>query len=81
MFRYHKLLPEVEKIICQKSTKSPGSGKYDRFQEAGSISFPKRCDAALYISSNKFSSGCGWPSFDEEIQELSLRIPDPDRKR
>lgn len=80
MFRYHSLSESEQKIICHKETESPGSGEYDNFKRVG-VFVCKQCDEPLYLSKSKFSSGCGWPSFDEEIEGAVMRVPDQDGER
>ncbi len=63
---YRKLTPEEKRIIIHKGTEPPFSGKYYNHYEQGTYSC-KRCGAELYASSSKFKSGCGWPSFDDQI--------------
>jgi peptide methionine sulfoxide reductase msrA/msrB len=77
MQRHHKLTPEEERIIQHKGTERPGSGLYEHFNEAG-VYICKRCDAPLYISKDKFSSACGWPSFDDEVKDAVRRVMDVD---
>ncbi len=74
---YNKLTPEEEFIIVNKGTERPFSGEYDNHFKPG-IYVCKRCNTPLYKSEAKFHSGCGWPSFDEEIPEAVKRIPDSD---
>ena len=78
--KYNKLTPEEERVIIHKGTEAPFTGEYLNNKEEG-IYVCKKCDAPLFRSSDKFESHCGWPSFDDEIDNAVKRIPDPDRIR
>ncbi len=77
---FKKLTTEEKQIIIHKGTEKPFSGKYDNFYESGTYRC-KQCDSALYNSEDKFKSGCGWPSFDDEIPGAVKQVPDADGRR
>jgi methionine-R-sulfoxide reductase len=77
---FNKLTPEEEKIIVHKGTEYPGTGEYDDFFVEGTY-LCRRCNAPLYESTAKFHSGCGWPSFDQEIPGAVKRTTDADGLR
>ncbi|EAH7180808.1 methionine-R-sulfoxide reductase [Campylobacter coli] len=72
-----KLSEEEARVILNKGTEAPFSGKYNNFYEKG-IYLCKQCGSKLYRSEDKFKSGCGWPSFDDEIKGAIKRLPDKD---
>ena len=80
MSEYRRLTPEEERVIIHKGTEYPGTGEYTDFFESG-VYRCKQCGAELYRSSSKFHSGCGWPSFDDEIEGAVARVPDKDGRR
>ncbi|MBU8891540.1 MAG: methionine-R-sulfoxide reductase [Bacteroidales bacterium] len=78
--QFNKLTPKEEHVIIHKGTEYPFTGEYVENKEKG-VYTCKRCDAVLYNSDDKFDSHCGWPSFDDEINEAIKRVPDEDGKR
>ena len=75
-----KLTPEEKRVILDKGTERPFTGKYYDFKEDGTYTC-KQCGAPLYRSNDKFDSGCGWPSFDDEIKGAVKRVHDADGRR
>jgi len=74
------LTPFEKHVLIEKGTEPAFSGQYVYTKEEG-IYRCKVCDAALYSSSDKFDSHCGWPSFDDAIPGAIKEVPDADGMR
>ena len=80
MSDWNELNEDERRVIEQKGTETPFTGAYTDHFEQGTYHCT-RCNAALYISKDKFHSGCGWPSFDDEIENSVKRVLDADGRR
>ena len=74
------LTPEEKRVIIDKGTEPPFTGKFDRHSEPGLYTC-RQCGQPLYRADDKFDSHCGWPAFDSEIPGAVRRVPDPDGQR
>ncbi len=77
---WNTLTREEERVIANKGTEMPFTGEYNNFKVDG-VFVCRRCEAPLYDSQAKFSSGCGWPSFDDEIANAVKHERDADGRR
>ena len=67
------LTEEEKAIMVDGKTEPPFSGVYNDFYSDG-IYVCKACELKLFDSGSKFNSGCGWPSFDDAIEEASAYL-------
>ncbi len=71
----NKLTPEQYKVLREKGTEAPFSGKLIHPDKDGLYKCAV-CGNALFKSDAKFDSGTGWPSFDEAIPGAVENIED-----
>jgi peptide-methionine (R)-S-oxide reductase len=66
-----KLTPEQYRVTQERGTERPGSGALLNNKEAG-IYVDIVSGEPLFASSDKFESGCGWPSFTKPIEPANV---------
>ncbi|MDX5382342.1 MAG: peptide-methionine (R)-S-oxide reductase MsrB [Rhodobacterales bacterium] len=66
------LTPEQFWVTQENGTERPGSGKLLRNKEPG-IYVDVVSGEPLFASSDKYESGCGWPSFTKPIEPAHIQ--------
>ena len=66
-----KLTPEQYRVTQHSGTERPGTGEYLHNKEAG-IYVDVVSGEPLFASTDKFESGCGWPSFTKPIEPTNV---------
>lgn len=69
------LTPEQIKILRNKGTEAPFSGKYVDMKEKGMYKCVA-CGTPLFSSDTKFESGTGWPSFTDVVEKGNVKLQD-----
>ena len=67
-----KLTPEQFRVTQESGTERPGTGAYLHNKEPG-IYVDIVSGEPLFASSDKFESGCGWPSFTKPIEPAHVK--------
>jgi peptide-methionine (R)-S-oxide reductase len=67
-----RLSPEQFRVTQKSGTERPGSGEYLHNKEPG-IYVDVVSGEPLFASSDKYESGCGWPSFTKPIEPVNVK--------
>ena len=70
-----KLTEEEYKVLREKGTEAPFSGKLLHDDRDGMYKC-KVCGQNIFSSESKFDSGTGWPSFDQALPGSVIETPD-----
>ena len=67
-----RLTPEQYRVTQQNGTEAPGAGEYLDNKQPG-IYVDIVSGEPLFASSDKFESGCGWPSFTKPVEPVNIQ--------
>ena len=71
------LTPEQYQITTAKGTERPFTCTFNTVKAPG-IYNCIRCGTDLFRTSAKFDSGTGWPSYNEPVSDLNIRLEEDD---
>ncbi|HFK5503826.1 peptide-methionine (R)-S-oxide reductase MsrB [Elizabethkingia anophelis] len=63
---------ELYKVAREGATETAFTGKYYEFDKKGTY-YCAVCGNPLFLSTSKFATTCGWPSFYQPIQKNSVK--------
>lgn len=66
------LSPELYEVAREGATETAFTGKYYEFDEKGTY-YCAVCGNALFLSTSKFATTCGWPSFYQPVHNNSVK--------
>jgi peptide-methionine (R)-S-oxide reductase len=66
-----ELTPEQYSVLREAGTERAGTGEYNMHKEDGHYHCAG-CNTQLFVSSDKYDSGSGWPSFDDVANSDSV---------
>ncbi|XP_060839018.1 peptide methionine sulfoxide reductase MsrB isoform X2 [Rhopalosiphum padi] len=68
-----RLSPIQYHVTQEKGTERAFTGKFNKNTEAGLYTCVV-CNEALFTSETKFDSGCGWPAFNDVIDQKKVKL-------
>ncbi|KAL4132387.1 hypothetical protein QTP88_009543 [Uroleucon formosanum] len=68
-----RLSPIQYHVTQEKGTERAFTGKYNKTTEAGLYTCVV-CNETLFTSETKFDSGCGWPAFNDVIDQKKVKL-------
>ncbi|WP_343658507.1 peptide-methionine (R)-S-oxide reductase MsrB [Chryseobacterium sp.] len=66
------LKPELYQVAREGATETAFTGKYYQFDEKGTY-YCAICGNPLFLSTSKFATTCGWPSFYQPLRKNSVQ--------
>ncbi|XP_024940790.1 methionine-R-sulfoxide reductase B1 isoform X4 [Cephus cinctus] len=68
-----RLTPLQWHVTQEKGTERPFTGCYNKFYDKGTYTCIV-CDQELFSSDTKYDSGCGWPAFNEVLDQGRVKL-------
>ena len=70
-FAHRNAEPLAFQVTRRAATERPFTGRYaDHFRDG--TYYCMGCDQPLFTADSKFDAGCGWPSFDQALDESAI---------
>lgn len=69
----NRLTPLQYQVTQESSTERPFTGKYNKFYEKG-VYRCIVCHEDLFTSDTKYDSGCGWPAFNDVLEQGKVTL-------